>query len=190
MFARTLQGRLVVGYDPKTGQPLQKTIGLSGSDESGADVGAQGVPKDSKKPGGGPSPDASVVPAGGAGATTAMNPADKTELRRKNLARAINAWKAQGIELEIETLLIPHLVPHVSIDVSGLGSRIDGRYWISKLFFQVGPDGGLTRFECTRTGVREGPGQVKPLAGQANQAPEAKSTGGSTEASASSENGK
>lgn len=190
MFARTLQGRLVVGYDPNTGLPLQKTIGLPDSDESGADVGAQGVPKDSKKPGGGPSPDASVVPAGGAGATTAMNPADKTELKRKNLARAINAWKAQGIELEIETLLIPHLVPHVSIDVSGLGSRIDGRYWISKLFFQVGPDGGLTRFECVRTGVREGPGQVKPLAGQANQAPEAKSTGGSTEASASSENGK
>jgi len=191
MFARTLQGRLIVGYDPKTGNPLKKTIGLPDSDESGKDVGAQGLPKDAKKSGGGPAPDASVVPEGGAGTTLAKDPSDKTELRRASLARAINAWKAQGIELEIETLLIPHLLPHVSIDVSGLGGRIDGRYWISKLFFQVGPDGGLTRFECVRTGVREGPGQTRALVGKTNQAPEAEATGGSTtEATSSPENGK
>jgi hypothetical protein len=189
MFARTLQGRLIVGYDSKTGNPVKKTIGLPNSDETGADLGAQGLPKDSKKPGGGPAPDASVVPEGGAGTTLAKNPSDKIQLRRDALSRVIDVWKAQGIELEIETLLIPHLLPHVSIDVSGMGGRIDGRYWISKLFFQVGPDGGLTRFECARTGVREGQGQTKPLVAQTNQAPEAEVVGGTTEAAASSEDG-
>ena len=189
MFARSLQGRLVVGYDAKTGLPKKVVIALPNSDETGSDLGAQGLPKDSSKPGGGPAPDASVVPEGGAGATLAKDPSDKIKLRRDALSAAINAWKHQGIELEIETLLIPHLVPHISIDVSGLGHRIDGRYWISKLFFQVGPDGGLTRFECVRTGVRAGPGQAEPLAAQTNQAPEAEAVGGSTEAAAISEDG-
>lgn len=188
LFARSLAGRITVGVDENTGEAKTTSIGLADSDETGADVGAQGLPKDAKKPGGGPSPDASVIPAGGAGATQVQDPNSAAE-KRKAVARAVQQWQTQGIELEIESLLIPHLQPHVSVDVSGMGGRIDGRYWILKLFFQVGPDGGLTRFDCIRTGVREGSGQTTPIAAVPNQAPPVKvpEDSGSSETQAESQ---
>ena len=171
LFARTLAGTKTVGVDEKTGKPVAKTLGLAGADKPGADVGAQTKGKASKKPGGGPSPDASVVPEGGARQALVKDPNDEVEGQRE-LARTIKEWQHQGIELEVETLLIPHLTPHENINISGLGTRIDGRYWISKLFFQIGPDGGLTRFECVRIGLREGPGHVPSLPGGVNTAPD------------------
>lgn len=185
LFARTLAGTLVVGVDEKTGKVVRKTVGTPDADKSGAKEGAQTKPTASKKPGGGPSPDASEVPEGGARQTQARDPTSKGELN-KALAAAMKEWKTQGIELEIESVLIPHLVPHENLDISGFGSRIDGRYWIQKLFFQIGPDGGLTRFDCVRVGVTEGPGQTKPLAGKTNEAPPAES-GGKTEKKAEPE---
>jgi hypothetical protein len=183
LFARTLQGINLQGTDLDTGEAVTRTAGTPDADDTGATVGAQ--TKGEGRPGGGPSPETSSIPSGGARPTQAQDPNSDRD-RDNALRRALANWQQQGIQLEIESLLIPHLLPQQTIDVTGLGGRIDGRYWITKLFFQVGPDGGLTRFECIKTGVRFEDGQVAPLAGKVNEAPEPE-IDDSTEASAESE---
>lgn len=186
LFARSLMGTYLVATDEKTGEVVKRTAGTPNSDDTGADVGAQTKPA-AGKPGGGPSPETSAVPEGGGRAVYVKDPNDQNE-RDKNVRAALENWRTLGIQLEIESLLIPHLVPHQNIDIVGMGTRVDGRYWIEKLFFQVGPDGGLTRFDCIRTNDLERPGQKEPLAGKVNEAPDAEpEDSDSTEADAEPE---
>lgn len=62
--------------------------------------------------------------------------------------RAFSSFNNQGVQIEVESLLIPHLRPHQIVKIEGVSDRVDGLYKILKLTFQCGPDGGLTRFEA------------------------------------------
>jgi len=123
IFARDLEGRLSLGINMETGAPVRQELKPLRSV-------VIGEPPKSR-----PSFDGPVT----------------AEVEKNTTTLAIESGKGVGIQMEMESLLIPHLSPYSVVTVEGISSRwIDGNYFITKIFFQVGPDGGSTRWEGTK----------------------------------------
>jgi hypothetical protein len=73
-----------------------------------------------------------------------------------------------GIQLKVDTLFLPTLIPFSVVEVNGLSKRVDGNFLITKVTHRVGPDGGATTWEGMSTGTYWQRDQE--LVGQANQA--------------------
>lgn len=67
--------------------------------------------------------------------------ASKVQQQADTAMQALSSTDSSGINLEIETLGIPDILPRQNVNVVGLGTRIDGKYTVQKVVHKLSSSG-------------------------------------------------